>query len=357
MKLDSLARRARTKMFVALLAITSPAFADDTPPGSIIFARGAQLLRSDAKGKGETELATLDGTHRVRALRTDAAGKVLLANVDGGWAWMPLDGSAKTLAPLPCSDGPAQLEDDGSHVVCRTKQGAADIDLSTGKAWPVDVPVARIVGAGPTRKFVWLASDGIWGAPPSASPRAKAQKLAPDAPLRGFLPSPDGTRGVGVYASEVYTDVHHKQPAEVLMGFALDGVGARRKAIKSGVALEWSHDSEWVLVQDGANACLMHATGGEYKCWRGYTGASISSDGKFGLVLGGAVSAQTPTKKKPAEPDESEGDDNEPDETAIAVPSGPLNLYRVKLEGSAYTETPALVTKNVDGAAVWVPAP
>jgi hypothetical protein len=336
-------------------AIPALAFADDTPPGSIIFARGAQLLRVDAKGKGETELATLDAGHHVRALRTDAAGKVLLANIDGSWAWMPLDGSAKTLAPLPCNDVPAQLEDDGSHVVCRTKRGAVDVDLATGKAWPVDVPVARIVGAGPTRKFVWLATDGIWAAPPSASPRAKAQKLAPESPLRGFVPSPDGTRGVGVYASEVYTDVHHKQPAEVLMGFALDGIAARRKAIKNGVAVEWSHDSQWVLVQDDSNACLMHATGGEYKCWRGYYAASISSDGRLGFVLGGAA-APASTHKLP-ETDEFEGDDNQPDETEIVMPHGPLSLYRVKLDGSAFTETPVLVTKNVDGAAVWVPAP
>ncbi|HEX4451294.1 MAG TPA: hypothetical protein VH143_10515 [Kofleriaceae bacterium] len=342
-------------LVVAVLAISAPAFADDTPPGSIIFARGAQLLRTDAKGKGETEIATLDAGHHVRALRTDAAGKVLLANIDGSWAWMPLDGSAKTLAPLPCDDVPAQLEDDGSHVVCRTKHGAVDIDLATGKPWPVDVPVARIVGSGPTRKFVWLAGDGIWAAPPSASPRSKAQKLAPEPPLRGFIPSPDGTRGIGVYASEVYTDVHHKQPAEVLMGFALDGIAARRKAIKNGVAVEWSHDSQWVLVQDDANACLMHATGGEYKCWRGYFAASISSDGKLGLVLGGAVAPAH--KQKPPEIGEFEGDDNEPDDTAILMPSGPLSLYRVKLEGSAFTETPALVTKHVDGAAVWVPAP
>ncbi|HEY1546759.1 MAG TPA: hypothetical protein VGG28_03030 [Kofleriaceae bacterium] len=342
---------------VAMLAVfaSPPAFADDTPPGSIIFARGTQLLRSDTKGKAETEIATIEAGHHVRTLRTDATGKTLLANIDGTWAWMPLDGSARTFAPLPCNDVPAQLEDDGSHVVCRTKRGAVDIDLSTGKAWPVDVPVARIVGAGATRKFVWLAADGIWAAPPSASPRAKAQKLAAEPPLRGFVPSPDGTRGVGVYASEIYTDAHHKQAADVLMGFALDGTAARRKAIKNGVAVEWSHDSQWVLVQDAANACLMHATGGEYKCWRGYYAASISSDGKYGLVLGGAA-APASTHKLP-EATEFEGDDNEPDDGEIAMPTGPLSLYRVKLEGSAFTETPALVTKNVDTAAVWVPAP
>ena len=41
----------------------------------------------------------------------------------------------------------------------------------------------------------------------------------------------------------------------------------------------------------------------------------------------------------------------------LPPPTGPQSLYRVRLEGSAFTETPALVAKIVDGAAVWVPAP
>jgi hypothetical protein len=339
-----------------VLALAAPALADDTPPGSIIFARSGSLIRVDGKGKGETEIATFDPSQHVRSLSTDAAGKVLLANLDRSWGWMPLDGSAKRLEPLPCADGPAQLEEDGSHVTCRGKQGSLDIDLATGKAWPVDVTVARITGTGATRRFVWVASDGIWGAPPSASPRAHATKLAPEPPLHGFLASPDGERGVGAYTSEVFTDLHHKQPAVLLMGFALDGTAARRKAIRNGVAVEWSHDSEWVLVQDGASACLMHATGGEYKCWRGFIATSISPDGRFGLVLGGAATRQAPPPaKKPAQPDEAESDDNEADDVAVPPPTGPLSLYRVRLEGSPYTETPALVTKLVDGAAVWIP--
>jgi hypothetical protein len=349
---------------VVVLVLATPAIAnpDDTPPGSIIFARGSSLIRVDAKGKGETEIATLtDAKQRVRSLRTDAAGKILLADVAGTWAWMPLDGSAKTLAPLPCTDGPAQLEEDGSHVICRSKQGAIDVNLAIDKSWPVDVPVARIFGSGADRKFVWAASDGIWTAPPSPSPHANATKVAPDAPLRGFLPSPDGSRALGVYAAEVYTDVHHKKPAEVLMGFALDGVGAQRKAIKSGVGVEWSHDGAWVLVQDGANACLMRATGGEYKCWRGYTAASISPDGKFALVLGNRDGSkrQTPAGKvgKAADPDAETDDDMNVADVAVPPPTGPLSLYRARLEGSAFTETPALVAKIVDGAAVWVPAP
>jgi len=157
------------------------------------------------------------------------------------------------------------------------------------------------------------------------------------------------------------------------MGFALDGEGARRKAIKAGMPLQWSHDSQWVLVQDGGSACLMHATGGEYKCWKGYTAASIAPDGKYGLFLGNRDGShrQTPAtkkqedqkKKKPAPEAEGEGEsgDTGGDATEADVlvppPSGPLSLFRARLEGSAFTESPALLTKIVDGAAVWVPAP
>ena len=44
-----------------------------------------------------------------------------------------------------------------------------------------------------------------------------------------------------------------------------------------------------------------------------------------------------------------------PADTGMAPPSGPLSLFRAKLEGSAFTESPILVVKIVDGAAVWVP--
>jgi hypothetical protein len=366
----------RWVVIAAALAITTPAFADDDFAGAtVIFARGGSLYRVDPKGKNETEIASFGSDDKkakppvVRNLQTDAAGKTLLADLDGSWQWMPLDGSAKSLTTLACGDGPAQLAEDGTCVLCRAKSGGSQIiNLATSKQLTIDQAGARVTGMGADRKLVWADKDGVWSAPPGN--RKQAKKVAPEAPLRGFLPSPDGERALGVYSDEVYVDAHHKKPADILMGFQLDGEGARRKAIKSGVTLEWSHDSQWVLVQDGGQACLMHATGGEYKCWRGYTAASLSSDGKYGLFLGNRDGShkQTPakpdkkTKKKapeppPDEPTESEGGDAEPagDDVAVPPPSGPLSLFRAKLEGSAFTESPALVVKIVDGAAVWVP--
>jgi hypothetical protein len=355
-------------VLAALACLGGVARADDEFAGvSVIFARGTSLYRVDAKGKGETEIATLASKAIVRALRTDAAGDTLLADVGGTWAWMRLDGSTKTLTDLPCADGPAQLAEDGACVLCRGAKGSIIVNLGTGKSYPVEIPApgTRLIGADHERELVWADKTGVWSAP-VADAKKKIQ-VAPDAPLRYFLPSPDGSHALGIFADEVYTDAHHKKPAEILMSFALDGQGARRKAIKSGVPVEWSHDSSYVLVQDNGSACLMRATGGEYKCFKGFTAASIAADGKWGLVLGArdpkkAPPPPTPAAKKPAakpaEPaDEPEETGTSPEDTTdviVAPPSGPLALYRAKLDGP-YTEAPVLIVKIVDGAAVWIP--
>ncbi|HTR55895.1 MAG TPA: hypothetical protein VMJ10_34705 [Kofleriaceae bacterium] len=351
--------RARVACTLLLLAFGAPAFADDDFAGAtIIYARGGSLYRADPRGKGETEIAKLPAKTTVRALRTDATGKVLLADLDGAWQWMPLDGSTTQLAPLPCANGPAQLAEDGACVFCRADHGSQIVNLTTGRATVIDVPApgARLAGLPPDRKLVWADAGGVWTAPP-ARPK-QATRVAPDAPLRGFLPSPDGTRALGIYADEVYVDTHKKAAADVLMGFQLDGQGARRKAIETGVPVEWSHDSQWVLVQDRATACLVRATGGEYKCWKGYTAGSIAPDGKFALVFGGRPGSAKKPAPPPPRAGEAEGEDlpPPPPDVDVPLPVGPLALYRVRLEGSAYTETPALVAKIVDGAAVWVPA-
>jgi hypothetical protein len=363
----------RGLVLIACLVAPGAALADDTEldRASVIYARGSMLYKSDGKGNGEVELAKLPHNGAVRALRTDARGNVLLVDVDGKWSWMPLDGSAKTLVDLPCAEGPAQLARDGGCVLCRARTGPGAAPsksiifaFKTGKQIPVDVPAvsARLVGDGAGRKLVW-ADTAVWAAP--LTDLKKKTKVAPAAPLRGFLPNADGTRAVGVYSDFVY-EGRRQVPAEVLMGFALDGQGARRKGIRNGVALEWSHDNQWVLVQDGAKACMMRANGGQYKCWRGYTAASIAPNGSYALVLGNRDGSRTAPKKsrkapaKKPDPDaENEPDDPASgaapvDDVAVAPPSGPLALYRAKLDGP-YDNAPQLVVKVIDGTAVWIP--
>jgi hypothetical protein len=367
----------------ALPTTTAHAGEDPLIGRSLVFTRAGKLYKADARGRGETELATITGKRTVRVLRTDSLGKVLLADVGGTWAWMPLDGSAKTLTDLPCEAGPAQLSVDGTYVLCRAKTGSLVVNLKSGKQTPLDVPTTgtRLVGSGSELRLVWADAQGVWNAVPPQ--RKIVKKVAPEAPLRAFSPSPDGTRALGVYADEVFESKTQKKPADVLMMFALDGTAARRKAIQSAIPVEWSHDSKWVLVQDPRSACIMLAIGGQYKCWRGYTAQSITSDGKYALVLGnrdrGSKSDKKDKKKKKkakaekkqrdadeetsevSDEPEQEGDEHgdEPvaeDEVAVPPPSGPVALYRAELDGP-YTKSPQLVTRDVDGAAVWLPGP
>ena len=364
----------------AALASAAPARAggdDALATASVVFARdgagGTALYRSDARGKGEALLVQLPERVAVRALRTDADGKVLLADLGGKWWWMPLDGTQRALAPLPCGDGPAQLAVDGACVLCRSAkvpERSIVVTFETGKVTQLPVPAAgaRLVGRGKDRKLVWADAGGVWRSPPLQT--KQAARVAPEPPLRGFLPSPDGTRAVGVYADVVH-EGKKTRPADMLMGFALDGQGARRKQIRDSVPVEWSHDGRWLLVQDGASACIVQASGGQYKCWKGYTAASIAPDGSFALLLGHRATdapAKKPAKKpdkkpapkKPKAPDpepsseaEHDGDDAPGDDVAVPPPGGPLALYRGKVEG-AFTEPPTLLVRVVDGAAVWL---
>jgi hypothetical protein len=350
------------RALLAALCFALPASA--APPDdplshvTIIYARGGSLYKSDARGKNEVELATLPAKATVRALRTDAGGKILLVDLAGKWSWLPLDGTAKALADLPCADGPAQLAEDAACVLCRAANGGQSIiiNLATGKQTPIAIPApgARIAGTGKDRKLVWADSGGVWTSPPGA-PQQKKQ-VAPQAPIRYFTPSPDGLRAVGIYQDDVYVGgPRKKQQAEVLEGFQLDGQAVRRKGIRNGVPVEWSHDNEYVLVQDGGKACLMRAIGGQYKCWRGYIGVSLAPDGSYALLLGGRDKKSEPAKpkKKDDATETEEGGDAE-DDVPVPPPTGPMSLYRAELNGP-YTAAPGLVARAVDGAAVWVP--
>jgi hypothetical protein len=371
-------RAALAGLLIAALASPALAGDDDFANTAVVFVRGNALMRSDAKGRNETELATLPARGGgVRALHTDAIGKILVADIGGTWSWMPLDGSTKTLTDLPCEAGPAQLSDDGRYVFCRKGTGSLVVNLVTGKLTPLPVPTlgARMLGnTGNTRKLVWADKGAVWAA---VAPRlANPTQVAPQAPLRGLSPSPDGTHALGVYAGDVFEGVRKKVPGETLMAFSLDGQGAQRKVIQNGVPVDWSRDSKWALVQDGAKACIMLVAGGQYKCWRGYTAVSIAPDGRYALVLGNRSSdsdkkadkkSKKKSKKKADEPAPDDGETGEAaegdaggdaplptDDVAVPPPDGPRSLYRVQLEG-AYTKSPALVARVVEGAAVWIP--
>jgi hypothetical protein len=323
----------RLLVLALLLGAPTPALAeDDFGGGSIVFAREKSLWKTDPKGKGPAvELVALPGAAAdVRMIRTDPAGTKILFDLGGTWWWAAIDPGATSPAQptqLPCADAPARLSADARMVVCAADDGKALlISLVTKKRakQPIAADGVRAVVVGKTRDLIWTDADGVWRAP-IGSLKAK-KEVAPDAPVRGFLAAPDGSRGVATYAGHVY-EKKEKVPGESLDGFALDGTAARRALHREGVVVDWSWDSTWVLVQAGDEACITRAVGGEYKCWKNYTAVSLAPDGSWAVLL---------------------GDRKEDDTEARSV-------YRGKLAG-AYTERPSLVETVIDGGgALWLP--
>lgn len=314
-----------------ILCAARPAQAreDDFAGGSVVFARDTSLWKTDPEGKGPaTELVALPGKAAdVRMIRTDAAGAIVLFDLAGTWWWARAGADVATPEQLPCADAPARLTADARVVICADGDGKALlIGLVTGKVvhWPAPAEGARIVTTDGVRELIYADADGIWAAPLKKPKERRA--LAPDAPLRGFLAAPDGARAAAITAGHVY-EKKQKVAAEVLSGFALDGKAARRTLHRDSTVIDWSWDSQWLLVQLGDEACITRSTGGQYKCWSGYRAQSLAPDGTWALLLG-------PRKDS--------------DDSTLS------SLFRAKLEG-AYTEKPSLVETLVDGAALWLP--
>ena len=399
----------------ATIAMAGAVRADELSGAHVIFARDHALWRSDAHGKATpTKVAALpdgaDDARAVKSLRTDPAGTQLLANIAGAWYAMPLTGNDAALQKLACGAGDADISTDGTCVVCADDAGHAKIIRLDNKASEVRaepdramrmvvLPVADGDSTELTHELFWGDDHGVWAI--ATAPGAEKRQVAKIPPKRNLSISPDGKRALGVFPGFI-RDGKKKIDQDLLYGFALDGVAALRKAIRGGVPIMWSHDSKWALVQDGTNACIMRAVGGEYKCWTGYTAVSIAPDGSYALVLGSRDDADRkskagdkPSKKTgkgkkgkakdetPApEPATDEGgkdadaasptsdDDGSPDDGAssedgsdhtmqadknVPLPTGSLSLLRAQLDG-AFTDPPVIVERIVEGAAVWVPA-
>jgi hypothetical protein len=368
-------KRAAAATWAAVIlasATTARADDDDTEPkaGQVVYAKGTSLWRIAATGRGKTtELVALPADAKgsdVRAIRADPSGHVLIVDVAGTWYWTTLDGdTAAPLAAIGCGAGPATLVLDGTLVVCAGDKGGTTVKkLGADDRVDRDVPAtgAAVAGAHGARTLIWADGTSVWTAP--LGPATTAKALA-DAPLAHFSASPDGTHALGVYKA---ADDHD---AQLLYELPLDGSGARRKVIRNGVPIEWSWDSKWVLVQDGGAACVMKATGGEYKCWKGYTAVGVADDGAWTLMLGsrdGKAPDDKPKSKSkakgkhhdeppPAAPapsgEEGEGGDVT-DDTPVPLPKGPYSLYRGRRDG-AYTDKPVAIVHEVDGAAAWLP--
>lgn len=281
----------------ATLATVGVSSAAPAPAEPVLYAqRGALYLYEDKAAQKLADLPAELG--KAISLQTDPAAKVALVGSDVRWYWTPLRDDAGALGAisfrkLPCAAGRARLAPDGSAVLCGAPTGASlVVSLPSGKSVAAPSPLEQTAlvlappappATAPELRLVWSDARGVWTAP-VANPKA-ARQVAPEAPLSGFSVSPTGERALGVFTGAAH---HGKNVTQqpMLYGFALDGRAVRRKAIQRALPLLWSADARWVLVQDNESACIMAATGGQYKCWKGYRGVSLSRDGRFALLLG-----------------------------------------------------------------------
>lgn len=300
----ALGRRARAALaalgLVAPLGLGATASAAPAPAEPVLYAqKGALWLYEDKSGQKLADLPPDLGP--ALSLQTDPAAKVALIGSDVRWYWTSLRTATGELGPisfhkLPCAAGRARLAPDGSAVLCSAPTGASVVlQLPSGKtlaavpsaleqtALVLAQPPAGSPASGAELRLVWSDARGVWTAP-VATPRA-ARQVAPESPAAGFSVSPNGERALGVFTGSAH---HGKSVTQqtMLYSFALDGRAVRRKAIQHAVPLLWSADARWVLVQDNEAACIMAAFGGQYKCWKGYRGVSLSRDGRFALLLG-----------------------------------------------------------------------
>jgi hypothetical protein len=284
---------------------------------SIVFVREHALWRVPAEGNaGAVEVVAL-GTETVTALVASPVGDAVLVELGERVAWVPLTGMTRALRALDCRP-PARFSPDGRYVACAGPSAKAVVYALPGEQRSLlDVPAAQVVGLISGTRLVAADDAGIWAVP--TEPRAQRALLAPHRPSGALLVGPHGRRAVGVYPALS----NHKSPG--LYVFRLDGKGVRRRLLPEATPVAWSRDDRWIAVQGESSACLVRATGGQYKCWKRYQALAMSPDGSH-MLMG-----------KPSEKE------------------GRVDLYLGERDG-VRPGAPRLLERAITGPAAWMPA-
>lgn len=317
------------RLAIAALALASLAWTQGAAASvddSLVFVRADALWRVPAEGDGGAVSLVGLGGETVTGLEASPAGDAVLVELGERVAWLSLGGAAGTLRPLDCRP-PARFSPDGRYVAC-SEAGAGEAGARAGarvvlytlpaeQRSLVDVPAGQVLGFLSGTRLAMADDDGVWAVPTEpGTPRAL---LAPHRPSGAVLIGPHGRRAVGVYPALS----NHKSPG--LYVFRLDGKGVRRRLLAGAEPVAWSRDDRWVAVQDGGSACLVRATGGQYKCWKRFQAVATSPDGRYLLM---------------AKPSEKEGQ---------------VDLYRGERDG-VRPAAPRPIERGITGPAVWVPA-
>jgi hypothetical protein len=315
------ARLPARGVLAMVLVLACAAWARDAAAAmdeGIVFVRDNALWRVPAEGgAGAVEVVAL-GAETVTGLVASPAGDAVLVELGERVAWVSLTGATAALRALDCRP-PARFSPDGRYVSCTaaTENKVAVYALPGEQRSLVDVPAAQVVGFISGSRLVVTDDAGVWAVP--TEPGTQRALLAPHRPSGGLLVGPHGRRAVGVYPALS----NHKSPG--LYVFRLDGKGVRRRLLPDATAVAWSRDDRWVAVQGDRSACLVRATGGQYKCWKRFQALSMSPDGSYMLM------------SKPSEKE------------------GRMDLFRGERDG-VRPAAPRLLERAITGPAVWIPA-
>ncbi len=332
---------ASALLTAALLSLTGSARAEDGAKTAIVFARDSGLFRVESAERdgAEAPIATLpEGVTaaNLRAIEASDNGAVLLLDAGGAFYWLrPSATEVRVPRPLKCISRP-HLAPDGSCVVCVTDSGTLELialnraQRAVERAVPAGFGTVEQLGFLSPTELAIATKRGI-RAVTLPSMRSK-RTLAPHSPSSELLVAPSGARAVGLYRDKndaLEADGKEKNHRAQELGngtlftFRLDGTAALRRLNRAATPLEWSLDSEWLLLAEPDAACIVRAVGGEFKCWSGYRAVTLSPDGKYALL----------------------GRDHD----------GAPALYRAELDGPR-TTAPRLVIANASVAA-WLPWP
>jgi hypothetical protein len=323
-----------------------------TYPGTIVYAHAGSIMALAPSGtSGATELAKLpEGEAAPVWIEANPDGTLISVQLAHGAAWLVKGES--DLKSGACT-GRARPAPNGACLVCAGDKSWIMVNAAKPEiVHELPSTLREVSFLGPTPPdLAALADEGVVGFERKSADQHRL--LGKPGKASHLLVSPDGSRAVAIIGdgddSRVYT-------------FDLDGEGVPRRIGGPGTPTAWSADSAWVIVQEGTlppegggedagearlddrsifgvaakkppakktppktppkappkkkpaelktierapavRTCIVRATGGESKCWDGFTGLALSPDSAFVLLeRGGSLFIGTMAGVRPEPP-------------------------------------------------------
>lgn len=276
-------------------AAAASAAADDSllADASLVFVRDGALWHAPTqtaaprKRSKRGERSDSQGAQRLAELPEDAGavsavlgsplGNAVAVVFERRVAWMPLAKPEPGLRSLDCR-APAFFSLDGRQLACADDSGRVAVYRLPGQRRRlVEVPARQLVGFGVDGHLLIRDDKGLWQVD-STRPQSRQQLAAHD-DLSDVHIGPRGRRAIARFQVS-----GHRSAG--LYTFKLDGKAVPRRLLAEAEMVSWSLDGRWLAAQSSdLGACLVRASGGQYKCWRRHRAVGVSGDGATLLMV------------------------------------------------------------------------